>query len=71
MTKPLSKRQQQIYEFIKQEVEKNGYPPTVREIGVALGLTSSSTVASHLAKMVEKGVIVRDPAKSRAIKIHI
>ncbi|OEF95998.1 transcriptional repressor LexA [Desulfuribacillus alkaliarsenatis] len=67
--KPLSNRQTQILNFIKLEVQKKGYPPSVREIGEAVGLASSSTVHSHLAKIEEAGYIRRDPTKPRAIEI--
>ncbi|WP_099221366.1 transcriptional repressor LexA [Listeria costaricensis] len=65
----LSKRQQDIYEFIKSEVKAKGYPPSVREIGEAVGLASSSTVHGHLARLEGKGLIRRDPTKPRAIEI--
>ncbi|MBS2969092.1 transcriptional repressor LexA [Metabacillus sp. KIGAM252] len=65
----LSKRQQDILEFIKQEVKSKGYPPSVREIGLAVGLASSSTVHGHLARLENKGLIRRDPTKPRAIEI--
>jgi repressor LexA len=65
----LSKRQQQILDFIKDEVRKKGYPPSVREIGEAVGLASSSTVHGHLARLEQKGFIRRDPVKPRAIEI--
>lgn len=65
----LSKRQQDILEFIKDEVNKKGYPPSVREIGEAVGLASSSTVHGHLARLEKKGLIRRDPTKPRAIEI--
>ncbi|WP_050614881.1 transcriptional repressor LexA [Bacillus testis] len=65
----LSKRQQDILDFIKQEVQKKGYPPSVREIGEAVGLASSSTVHGHLARLESKGLIRRDPTKPRAIEI--
>lgn len=68
MTK-LSKRQQQILDFIKKEVKTKGYPPSVREIGEAVGLASSSTVHGHLARLESKGYIRRDPTKPRAIEI--
>lgn len=68
MTK-LSKRQQHILDFIKDEVRKKGYPPSVREIGEAVGLASSSTVHGHLARLESKGLIRRDPTKPRAIEI--
>ncbi|WP_078380811.1 transcriptional repressor LexA [Sutcliffiella halmapala] len=65
----LSKRQQDILNFIKQEVQAKGYPPSVREIGEAVGLASSSTVHGHLARLETKGLIRRDPTKPRAIEI--
>ncbi|KAB7708183.1 transcriptional repressor LexA [Bacillus aerolatus] len=68
MTK-LSKRQQDILDFIKFEVKAKGYPPSVREIGEAVGLASSSTVHGHLARLESKGMIRRDPTKPRAIEI--
>ncbi|KOO46425.1 transcriptional repressor LexA [Priestia koreensis] len=68
MTK-LSKRQQDILNFIKEEVRSKGYPPSVREIGEAVGLASSSTVHGHLARLESKGLIRRDPTKPRAIEI--
>ncbi|WP_424474954.1 transcriptional repressor LexA [Oceanobacillus kimchii] len=68
MTK-LSKRQQMIFDFIKSEVKLKGYPPSVREIAVAVGLASSSTVHGHLERLENKGYIRRDPTKPRAIEI--
>lgn len=68
MTK-ISKRQQDILDFIKQQVNDKGYPPSVREIGEAVGLASSSTVHGHLARLEKKGYIRRDPTKPRAIEI--
>ncbi|WML49200.1 transcriptional repressor LexA [Neobacillus sp. PS3-34] len=65
----ISKRQQDILEFIKGEVKQKGYPPSVREIGEAVGLASSSTVHGHLARLESKGLIRRDPTKPRAIEI--
>lgn len=65
----LSKRQQDIYNFIKNEVKEKGYPPSVREIGEAVGLSSSATVHRHLARLEELGYIRRDPSKPRAIEI--
>ncbi|PJK17821.1 repressor LexA [Chryseomicrobium excrementi] len=64
-----SKRQEDILAFIKEEVRKKGYPPSVREIGEAVGLASSSTVHGHLARLESKGLIRRDPTKPRAIEI--
>ncbi|TWN12088.1 transcriptional repressor LexA [Bacillus licheniformis] len=68
MTK-LSKRQLDILRFIKEEVKRKGYPPSVREIGEAVGLASSSTVHGHLARLETKGLIRRDPTKPRAIEV--
>jgi repressor LexA len=65
----LSKRQLEILDFIKIEVKKKGYPPSVREIGEAVGLASSSTVHGHLSRLEKKGYIRRDPTKPRAIEI--
>lgn len=65
----ISKRQQDILDFIKSEVKSKGYPPSVREIGEAVGLASSSTVHGHLARLESKGLIRRDPTKPRAIEI--
>ena len=65
----LSLRQTKILEFIKQEIRKKGYPPSVREIGEAVGLLSSSTVHGHLQTIEDKGYIRRDPTKPRAIEI--
>ncbi len=65
----LSKRQLDILNFIKQKVQEKGYPPSVREIGQAVGLASSSTVHGHLSRLEEKGYIRRDPTKPRAIEI--
>ncbi|MCZ8521483.1 MULTISPECIES: transcriptional repressor LexA [Paenibacillus] len=65
----ISSRQQAILEFIKNEVKDKGYPPSVREIGEAVGLASSSTVHGHLERLEKKGLIRRDPTKPRAIEI--
>lgn len=65
----ISNRQQAILEFIKTEVREKGYPPSVREIGEAVGLASSSTVHGHLDRLEKKGLIRRDPTKPRAIEI--
>lgn len=65
----LSNRQQAILDFIKQEVRTKGYPPSVREIGEAVGLASSSTVHGHLDRLEKKGLIRRDATKPRAIEI--
>lgn len=65
----LSEKQQEIFSFIIQELESKGYPPSVREICVAVNLKSTSTVHSHLNKLEEKGYIKRDSSKTRAIEI--
>ncbi|WP_067843644.1 transcriptional repressor LexA [Amphibacillus sediminis] len=65
----LSKRQEAILNYIKEQVALKGYPPSVREIGEAVGLASSSTVHGHLARLEKKGYIRRDPTKPRAIEI--
>src|SRR4051794_31491237 len=67
----LSKRQREIFEFISSYLSKHGYPPTVREIGKAVGLHSSSTVHAHLSKLEGLGVLRRDPTKPRAIEVLI
>jgi repressor LexA len=66
----LTSRQRQVLEFVESEVAHRGYPPTVREIGEALGLSSSSTVHAHLAALQDKGFLTRDPTKPRALEIH-
>jgi repressor LexA len=66
---PLTARQQQVLEFIDVEVRRRGYPPSVREIGEAVGLSSSSTVHAHLGALQDKGYLRRDPTKPRAIEI--
>jgi len=63
----LSKRQQQILDFIKTEIKTKGYPPSVREIGRAVGLKSSSTVHAHLLQLEQKGFLRKDPSKPRAV----
>jgi repressor LexA len=65
----LTRRQQQILDYIRGEIHRCGYPPSVREIGEAVGLSSSSTVHSHLAALEAKGYVRRDPAKPRALEV--
>jgi len=65
----LTPRQRQVLEFIDTEVRHRGYPPSVREIGEAVGLSSSSTVHAHLAALQDKGYLRRDPTKPRAIEV--
>jgi repressor LexA len=65
----LTKRQQEIFDFIKRYSDINGYPPTVRDIGKAVGLASSSTVHAHLSNLEKIGLLRRDPTKPRAIEL--
>ncbi len=65
----LTKRQQEIFDFIRKYSAKYGYPPTVRDIGKAVGLASSSTVHAHLANLERIGLLRRDPSKPRAIEL--
>jgi repressor LexA len=65
----LTKRQQEIFDFIRKHSAKYGYPPTVRDIGKAVGLASSSTVHQHLANLEKIGLLRRDPSKPRAIEL--
>jgi len=69
LSKDLTKRQQEIFDFIKKHSAKYGYPPTVRDIGKAVGLASSSTVHAHLANLEKAGLLRRDPTKPRAIEM--
>src|SRR5215208_1476371 len=66
----MTNRQQEIFQFIKRYASKYGYPPTVREIGKAVGLASSSTVHAHLANLEKYGVLRRNPSKPRAIELR-
>src|SRR5438105_11188163 len=65
----LTKRQQEIFDFIKRYSARYGYPPTVRDIGKAVGLASSSTVHAHLHNLERIGLLRRDPSKPRAIEL--
>jgi len=65
----LTKRQQEIFDFIRKYSAKYGYPPTVRDIGKAVGLASSSTVHAHLSNLEKIGMLRRDPSKPRAIEL--
>ena len=69
MTKKAEKRQIQILTFIYEQVQEKGYPPTVREIGNAVDLSSTSTVHGHLSRLEKAGLIYRDPTKPRAIEV--
>ena len=65
----LNKREKAILKFIQKQVENNGYPPSVREIGKAVGLSSTATVHSYLAKLTEKGYIKKETQKGRTLKL--
>ena len=69
MTKASEKRQLAVLQYIYDCVEERGYPPTVREIGKVVNLSSTSTVHGHLSKLEKKGLIKRDPTKPRAIEV--
>jgi len=64
-----TKRQQEILDFIEEYGSQHGYPPTVRDIGKAVGLASSSTVHQHLANLEQLGMLRRDPSKPRALEL--
>ena len=66
----LTPRQRQILEYVDGEARRRGYPPSVREIGAAVGLSSTSTVHSHLSALVAKGYLLRDPTKPRALQVQ-
>lgn len=66
----LTGRQQEIWRFLTDYVDEHGYPPTVREIGEAVGLASPSTVHAHLANLERAGLIKRDPTKPRALELR-
>src|SRR5512143_2173364 len=68
-TTMLTVRQQEIWQFLTDYVDEHGYPPTVREIGEAVGLASPSTVHAHLANLERAGLLRRDPTKPRAIEL--
>jgi repressor LexA len=70
MAEVLSGKRQAILDFIAERLREQGYPPSVREIGEAVGLTSSATVHSHLAVLQREGFLVRDPTKPRAIQVR-
>jgi len=65
----LTRRQQEILDFVRADIHRRGYPPSVREIGDAVGLSSSSTVHSHLAALESKGYLRRHPSKPRALEV--
>jgi repressor LexA len=66
----LTGRQQEIWKFLTDYVDEHGYPPTVREVGEAVGLASPSTVHAHLANLERAGLIKRDPTKPRALELR-
>jgi repressor LexA len=66
----LTGRQQEIWSFLTEYVDRHGYPPTVREIGEAVGLASPSTVHAHLANLERAGLLRRDPTKPRALELN-
>jgi repressor LexA len=66
----LTGKRREILEFIESSLSDRGYPPSVREIGEAVGLTSSSSVHAHLATLQKQGYLVRDPTKPRAIEVR-
>jgi repressor LexA len=66
----LTGRQQEIWDFLVEYVDRHGYPPTVREIGDAVGLASPSTVHAHLANLERAGFLKRDPTKPRALELR-
>jgi repressor LexA len=65
----LTGRQREIYDYLSEYVHERGYPPTVREIGEAVGLASPSTVHAHLANLERAGLLKRDPTKPRALEL--
>ena len=69
MIGPTHPRQQEILDYINKEIKEKGYPPSIREIGQAIGLRSSSTVHAHLEKLQSLGYLRRDPTKPRALEI--
>ena len=69
MTEQLSDRQTKILDYIRYVTKVRNYPPSVREIGEAVGLSSSSTVHNHLNQLERRGLIKRDPSKSRTVQL--
>jgi repressor LexA len=70
MAEVLSGKRREILNFVANSQRERGYPPSVREIGEAVGLTSSATVHTHLAVLQREGYLSRDPSKPRAIQVH-
>src|SRR4030042_627493 len=71
MERDLSPRQRQILQYIVQHIDTRGYPPTVREIGEGVSLSSSSTVHAHLRRLEKMGLIRRDPVLTRAVRVVV
>jgi len=69
MQNKINEKQQKILDFLNEQIEKNGYPPSVREICNAVGFKSTSTVHSYLEKLRKQGLIQKDPSKPRALKV--
>ena len=69
MARKITKRQQQIYDFIKEYQQEKGYPPSVREMASAVGLSSPSTVHAHLSALEARGLLKRDATKPRALAV--
>jgi repressor LexA len=67
----LTPRQRKVLEVIRDSVERRGYPPTIREIGEAVGLTSTSSVSHQLAMLQKKGFLRRDPSRPRAVDVRM
>ena len=65
----LNKREEAILKFIEKQIKENGYPPSVREIGKAVGLSSTATVHSYIAKLTQKGYIKKEDQKGRTLKV--
>ena len=63
------KKQMAVLSYIHKQVEEQGYPPTVREIGTAVGLSSTSTVHGHINRLIQKGFLTKDPSKPRALEV--
>lgn len=71
MDKKITKRQKEVLDIIKKDIAKNGYPPTVREIGKELGLNSSATTFFHIQKLIENGYLKQNNSKNRAIELLV
>ena len=69
MVKTAASKQMAVLSYIHQQVATHGYPPTVREICKAVGLSSTSTVHGHINRLIKKGYLQKDPSKPRALEI--